>query len=128
MEILIKQVHEQAKLPAYQHEASVGMDLYTVGEIIVAPKARVVVNTGVAFAIPVGYVGFLVDRQGALIEDGVSVAPGHIDSGYRAEVKVVLVNHTDHEKVFAAGEAVARLMVQAVPRAHLIEAEDLGGA
>lgn len=127
MEILIKRLAEQAKLPVYSREAGPGMDLYALDEVTIEPKARAVISTGVAMAMPVGYIGSIADVQGMAADEALKVTPRMVDSGYREEVTVVLTNTGDVPRTIAAGEKVAQLLVQEVHHAKLIEAEDLSG-
>ena len=125
MEILIKKLDERAKLPAYASEASVGIELYALDKVVLAPGERVSVATGIALALPVGYVGFIWCRHGNLADDPVKVTKGIIDSSFRDEVVVELTNTGTEERVYEAGDKVAQLLVEQVHRPRLIEAEDL---
>lgn len=127
MEILIKRLNEQTKLPAYSREAGPGMDLYALDTITVEPGAMSVVSTGVAIAMPVGYVGVIADVHGMATDEAIKVSTRMVDSGYRDEITVVLRNTGAEPHTIAAGERVAQMLVQQVHHAHLIEAEDLSG-
>ena len=125
MEILIKRLTENASLPQYSHAASAGIDLYAREDVTIEPEARVTVPTGVALAMPVGSVGRVHNRRGAVVGDALQVTPGVIDSSYRDEVVVEITNRGTESWSVAAGENIAQLLVQQVHRANLIEAEDL---
>lgn len=127
MEILIKRLNEQAKLPAYGEAVGPGIELYATEAVTVAPGATVCVATGVAIAMPVGYVGVVWNRNSLVIGEPLRLTTSVIDSGCRDEIKVEMTNTSDGEVMIAVGEVVAQILVQAVSHAHLIEAEDLSG-
>lgn len=99
--------------PAYAHEGDAGIDLRSTIDCVIEPFERFVVPTGVAFAIPEGYAGLVIPRSGLAAKHGVSIvnAPGLIDSGYRGEIKVVLIN-LDAKKPFEikTGDRIAQIM------------------
>lgn len=115
--IPIQRLDPELPLPTRQHETDAGYDLVAAIDLDLAPGQRALVPTGIAIAIPRGYAGFVQPRSGLAIKHGVSIvnAPGLIDSGYRGELKVVLIN-TDPREVFAVrrGERIAQLVVQRV--------------
>ncbi len=119
-------------LPAYAREGDAGIDLLArVGTVLAAGGGRALVPTGVAIALPAGYAGFVQPRSGLALRHGVTClnSPGLIDSGYRGELKVLLVNTDPKEEfVITRGERIAQLVVQAVETANLIEVSDLDGS
>lgn len=127
MEILIKRLSEDAKLPAYSSEAGPGIDLFALNEVVVEPGATVRVSTGAAFAMPVGYVGLIWSPEGMSTNDSLKVANAVVDSGFRDEVMVELVNTGSEVRTFMAGEKVAQLLVQKIHRMQIIEAADVSG-
>ncbi|MCA9358452.1 dUTP diphosphatase [Candidatus Kaiserbacteria bacterium] len=127
MEILIKRLHEEAKLPAYESEAGPGIDLYALHEVTITPGQRVTIPTGVAMAMPVGYVGLIWGENAMVTKDTIKVTHSFVDSGYRDEIEVELLNTSSEPRTFVAGERIAQLLVQHIHHAHLIQAEDLGG-
>jgi dUTP pyrophosphatase len=117
MEIEIQRLDPELPLPARQHDTDAGYDLVSAIDVELAPGERTLVPTGIAIAIPRGYAGFVQPRSGLAIKHGVSVVntPGLIDSGYRGEIKVVLVNLDPRATFVAArGERIAQLVVQRV--------------
>lgn len=115
-------------LPGYAHEGDAGVDLRASTEVTIDPRGgRALVPTGVAVAIPGGYAGFIQPRSGLALHHGVTClnTPGLIDSGYRGELKVLLVN-TDPEEPFTVhrGDRIAQLVIQAVEHAVLVEVDD----
>jgi dUTP pyrophosphatase len=110
-------------LPAYAREGDAGLDLLAAAPVTLAPGARQIVPTGLRVAIPEGYAGLVLPRSGLALRTGVTVlnAPGLIDSGYRGEVGVLLVNHGSEPVTLGRGERVAQLVIQPVARAVLVE-------
>src|SRR3712207_4519939 len=114
--------------PLYAQPGSAGADLTLVEDVELAPLHRALVGTGVAVAIPEGYAGFVHPRSGLAHRHGVSVvnAPGTIDSGYRGEIKVNLVNLDPTTPVrLRRGDRIAQLVVQPVVRARFVPVEAL---
>ena len=116
-------------LPAYARPGDAGLDLLAAEETTLAPAGgRALVPTGLAVAIPEGYAGFVQPRSGLALRHGVTClnTPGLIDSGYRGELKVLLVNTDPHEPfVVRRGERIAQLVIQAVAVASLVEVNEL---
>ena len=115
--------------PAYAHEGDAGIDLRSTIDCVIEPFERFVVPTGVAFAIPEGYAGLVIPRSGLAAKHGVSIvnAPGLIDSGYRGEIKVVLIN-LDAKKPFEikTGDRIAQIMFTPYAQAYLEQQATLG--
>ena len=129
MEIPITRIDSDLPLPAYAKEGDAGADLVANENVILSPAGgRALISTGVAIAIPEGYAGFVQPRSGLAAKHGVTClnTPGLIDSGYRGELKVLLVN-TDPETPFAVvkGERIAQLVIQRVESVEFIEVEAL---
>ncbi len=114
--------------PRYALSGDAGADLSIAEDVELAPFQRALVGTGVAVAIPEGYAGFVHPRSGLAAKHGITVVntPGLIDSGYRGEIKVVLLN-TDARETFVAdaGDRIAQLVVLAVPRVDPVEVDEL---
>jgi len=119
MEILAKALHPDAVLPKYANEGDAGCDLVAIEDAVLkAGGGRAMVGTGVAIAIPQGHGGFVLPRSGLASKHGVtcSNAPGLVDSGYRGELKVAMVNldpTNDYE--VKKGDRIAQLVILAVP-------------
>jgi dUTP pyrophosphatase len=128
IELEITRMRADARLPDRAYVGDAGLDLAACEPISLSPGERAVVPTGLAVAIPDGYAGFVQPRSGLAARHGVTIvnAPGLIDSGYRGEIQVVLLN-TDREQTFTAeaGERIAQLVVLAVPEVTLREVEEL---
>lgn len=125
MQLLIKKLHPEAKLPAFAHATDAGMDLYTTKDIALQPGELVSIPTGIAFAIPVGHVGLIWDKSGIAIKRGLKVMGGVIDAGYRGEVFVGLVNTGTETQSFITGEKVAQIVIQKIEQPEIVEVEDL---
>ncbi len=119
---------DEATLPTRAYEGDAGLDLYACERHILPPGHRAVVPTGVAVAIPPGHAGLVLPRSGLAARHGIGLvnAPGLIDTGYRGELMVVLVN-TDLEETFVVepGMRVAQLLVIALPDLQLLAVDEL---
>ncbi|HEY3830697.1 MAG TPA: dUTP diphosphatase [Acidimicrobiia bacterium] len=118
-------------LPGRQHVTDAGYDLYAREDMTLAPGERCLMPTGIAIALPHGHAGFVLPRSGLAARQGVGVlnGPGLIDSGYRGELKVVLVNHDPQEPfVITRGDRIAQLVVQRVEEIGWIEVNELDGS
>ncbi len=131
IELEVRRLRPEARLPERAYSGDAGLDLAACEPVELAPGERAVIPTGVAVAIPKGYAGFVQPRSGLAAGHGVAVvnSPGLIDSGYRGELKVVLLN-TDRERPFVAGagERIAQLVVLAVPDVALREVGELSAS
>jgi dUTP pyrophosphatase len=126
--IPIRRLDPELPLPAYAHPGDAGADLVAAEDTELAPGARAAIRTGVAVAIPVGYVGLVHPRSGLAARLGVTVlnAPGTVDAGYRGEIMVILVNHDPANTVkIARGDRIAQLVVQRVERAAFRVVDEL---
>lgn len=115
-------------LPAYAHPGDAGADLLTTIDVILAPGERALVPTGIAVALPAGYVALVHPRSGLAARHGLSIvnAPGTVDAGYRGEVKVMLINHDPRAPIeLRRGDRIAQLVVQRVERARFVEVREL---
>jgi dUTP pyrophosphatase len=111
----IKRLSEAAVIPAQATQGDAGYDLYsTSAKTILAPGDRSGFNTGIAVAIPEGYVGYIKPRSGLAARHGIDVLGGVIDSGYRGEIKVLLLNTGKVDADIAHGERIAQLVIQPV--------------
>ena len=125
MEILIKRLDNRAKLPVYNREASSGIDLFALEEVVVPANDKLIVATGIALALPVGYVGLICNQYQDVIKGKAELITAIIDSGFRDEIVIELVNKNCEPQSIKAGEKIAQLFLQQAERPLLIEAEDL---
>lgn len=129
IDIPLRRLDPDLAVPAYATEGDAGADLVAAEAIILEPGGgRALVPTGAAIAIPAGYAGFVQPRSGLALRHGVTClnTPGLIDSGYRGELKVLLVN-TDPSTPFeiARGDRIAQLVIQRVEHANFVEVDEL---
>lgn len=113
---------------SYAHEGDAGMDIRSNEERMLQPGERALFRTGMAVAVPEGYAGLVLPRSGLASKHGITVAnaPGLIDSGYRGEVLVALVNHDAHEPFLVErGMRIAQLVIVATPRVAIAVCESL---
>ncbi len=118
------------ELPRYETAGSAGLDLRADEPVALAPGERRLVPTGLAVEIPPGHEGQVRPRSGLALRLGVGMvnAPGTIDSDYRGEVGVILVNHGREPVAFARGERIAQLVIAPVVRAELVLVDELAGS
>lgn len=131
VDVLIRRLDPGLPLPAYALPGDAGADLRTAVDLELAPGERAVVPTGIAVAMPEGYAAFVHPRSGLAARFGVSLVntPGTIDSGYRGEIKIIVVNLDRNSPVaFARGDRVAQLVFQRVERARFTEVDELPGS
>jgi dUTP pyrophosphatase len=121
--IPIIKLSNRAVLPTRAHPGDAGADLYSAEEVVIYPKNRYAVSTGLTIAIPPSYVGLIYPRSGLALRSGITVlnAPGTIDAGYRGEVRVILINLGNHSYRVKVGNRIAQLVVQEVTAAEFSE-------
>jgi len=128
IELQIQRLRPEASLPGRAYAGDAGLDLAAVERAVLRPGERAVVPTGIAVAIPEGFAGFVQARSGLAMRHGIAVvnSPGLVDSGYRGELRVILLN-TDRDETFVveAGDRIAQLVVLPVPELDLVEVEEL---
>lgn len=128
-EIAVQRLDPDLPLPQNAHLGDAGVDLYAREDTVLAPQGgRALMPTGIAIAIPLGYAGFVLPRSGLALHNGISVvnAPGLIDSHYRGELKVVLLN-TDASRPYHVhrGDRIAQLVIQKVEDVTWVEVNEL---
>lgn len=127
MELRIKRMHDDAKMPLQARAGDAGMDLFSVEEQVIPAKAWRLVKTGLQIELPAGTEGQVRPRSGLALKHGITVlnSPGTIDEGYRGEVGVVLINHSDVDFTIEKHMRIAQLVVQLVPQVTLVEVSDV---
>ncbi len=129
LEVKIKKISDKAILPAYQTEGAAGMDISACldEEVILKPMERKLIPTGFAMALPEGYAAFLYARSGLASKKGITLpnCVGVIDSDYRGEVKVALVNLSSEDFAINNGDRIAQMVISSVNQAILIEEDEL---
>ena len=129
MKLPIKRLDPDLPLPKYAKAGDAGCDLLASEDTTIQPGGgRALVPTGLSLAIPEGYAGFVQPRSGLAVKNGITVlnTPGLIDSGYRGELKVLLIN-TDPNTPFeiVRGERIAQLVIQKVEQVEFVEMDSL---
>ena len=125
MQLKVKKLHKDAKLPTHGHPGDAGMDFYTVEEIVFPPYNQMKVHTGVAVEIPNGYVGLIWDRSSTSFIFGLKVVGGVIDAGYRGELVMNFYNMKNEAVTLPKGHKIAQMIVQKFEHCDIIEVRDL---
>lgn len=127
LEMAIQRLDPDLPLPAKSRDGDAAFDLPARADGSVLPGQRLLVPTGFAVAVPRGKCALVLPRSGLALNHGVTVmnAPGLIDSGYRGELKVILLNLGDETFTFVRGQRIAQLLVLAVPDLHLLATNEL---
>ena len=131
VEVLITRLDPELPLPRYAKGGDAGADIVSRIDITLAPGERALVPTGIAIALPDGYVALVHPRSGLAIKHGVTMVNvfGIVDAGYRGELQVILINHDKSESVsFKRGDRIAQLVIQKVERAEFVEVRELPGS
>lgn len=128
LEVALIRLDADLPVPSYAHPGDAGADLHTTVDLTLAPGERALVPTGIAIALPAGYVALVHPRSGLAARHGLSIvnSPGTVDAGYRGEIKVMLINHDPIEAVsLSRGDRIAQLVIQRFERALFVEVEVL---
>jgi dUTP diphosphatase len=128
IELPITRLRDDAVIPARAYSGDAGLDLAACERVELAPGERALVPTGLAVAIPEGYAGFVQPRSGLAVRHGITIVntPGLVDSGYRGELQVILLNTDDREPfTVERGMRIAQLVVVPVPEVELVEVDEL---
>jgi len=124
MDMKVKRINPDAKLPAYGHPGDAGLDLFSCVDCVLDTGEIKAVQTGIKVAIPRGYVGLIWDKSGISLR-GVHRLAGVVDAGYRGEVQVVMVNLGREPYEIKKGMKIAQMLVQPVQEIRVVEADDL---
>lgn len=127
MQAKFKRLTTQVEIPTRAHIGDAAVDLQSRVEVTLQPGERAAVPTGIAVAVPPGYAGFVLPRSGHARRAGIGVVngPGLIDSGYRGEISVLLINHGGEPVTFRVGDRIAQLSIVPVPEVEWVEVEEL---
>jgi len=126
MELRVKRIHPEAKLPVYGHPGDAGLDLFSVVDRELGPGEVFAVPTGIQVAIPAGHVGLVWDKSGISLQ-GVHRLAGVVDSGYRGEVQVVMISLGAVPFALRKGMKIAQMLVQPVAAVEVVESGSLDG-
>ncbi|HDH03906.1 MAG TPA: dUTP diphosphatase [Candidatus Campbellbacteria bacterium] len=123
MKIKVKKISEEAVAPSSHHKGDAGLDLYSAEEIILKPGERVKVGTGIAMEIPDGYAGLIWDKSGVVANYGIKTMAGVVDSCYRGEISVVLINLSDKDFKIEKKQKIAQMLIQKIenPEIEIVE-------
>lgn len=125
MKIKIKKLSNDSILPTYANYDDAGMDFYSLEKIEIKPNQRIQVQTGIAMEIPIGHVGLIWDKSGISHNHGLKTLGGVIDSGYRGEIKIGVINLSDKVYVLEKGHKIAQMIIQEKITPELVEVDDL---
>ena len=127
MKIKIKKVHEKAIVPKYARRGDAGMDVYSVEGLIVKSKERKLISTGISFEIPEGFEIQVRPKSGLALNHGLTIVntPGTLDSGYRGELKVILLNTGENDYEIKPGEKIAQIVLARYEQAEIEEVSEL---
>ena len=131
IDIAVRKLRDDAELPSQAYEGDAGFDLAACEDVTLEPGERAVVPTGIAVEIPEGYAGFVQPRSGLAARHGIGIvnSPGLIDSGYRGEIRIVLVNLDPREPyTVERGARVAQLVIAPVASVRIVEAAELAAS
>lgn len=125
MQIKVKKLREDAKLPTHGHPGDAGMDFYAVDTVIFPAGKQGRVYTGVAIEIPEDHVGLVWDKSGVSFNLGLKIMGGVIDSGYRGEIIMNLLNTSDREIVLEKGHKAAQMLIQRFEHCDIVEVKEI---
>lgn len=128
MILKVKKLFGNAKIPVFAHRTDAGVDLFCVERFVLESLKKKVVSTGIAIEIPIGFAGLIWDKSGLAAKHGIKVMGGVIDSGYRGEIKVVLINFSGCIYTFEKGDKIAQMLIQRVEHFELQEVDTLSQA
>ncbi len=124
MELKVRRIKKDARLPRYGHTGDAGLDLFSVVEAVLKPGEAFAVPTGIQTAIPSGFVGLIWDKSGISLS-GVHRLAGVVDAGYRGEIKVVMINLSGNDFAVSKGMKIAQMLIQPVVGVTVNETDDL---
>ena len=125
MNLNVKKLHNDAKLPTKGHPGDAGIDFYAIDTVMFAPNAQMRVHTGVALEIPEGHVGLIWDKSSISFNQGLKVMGGVIDAGFRGELVMSMYNTTDKEQKIEKGHKIAQMIIQKFEDCDIVEVADL---
>ncbi len=126
--IKYKLLDKSMPVPKYAHKGDAGLDLYSSIDYVLKPYERKLIPTGIKVAIPSGYAGFIQPRSGLAIKHGIALvnSPGLIDSGYRGEICIIIINLDSREDfTIKKGDKICQMVVKKIEEADLVESEEL---
>ena len=130
VQVLVTRLDPELPMPDFAKAGDAGADLRARIDLTIRPGERALVPTGLAIALPSGYAAFVHPRSGLALRHGLAMvnAPGTIDSGFRGELQVILINHGQEDFEISRGDRIAQLVIQRVENAEFVEVTQLPGA
>jgi dUTP pyrophosphatase len=130
IDVAVRRLRPDAHVPRQAYEGDAGLDLAACDPVVLGPGQRAVVPTGLAVEIPEGYAGFVQPRSGLAARHGIGIvnSPGLIDSGYRGEIQVVLLNTAGEPFSVEPGMRIAQLVILPLPAVRLFEVDELAAS
>ena len=130
VDVLVQLLDPQLPMPSYAQPGDAGADLVARVDVELAPGQRAMVPTGIALALPNGYVALIHPRSGLAAKHGISMVnpPGVVDAAYRGEVAVILINHGQEAVTIKRGDRIAQMLIQQVERARFHHVDSLPGS
>ncbi len=125
MQLKIKKLRPDTKLPTYAHPGDAGFDLYIPDDLTIQPGERLSIPLGLAMEIPDGYTGLLLDKSGLSHKHGLKSFGGVIDAGYRGEFHAGIMNLSDKPYTFSKGDKIMQMLIMPVAHADIIESDSL---
>lgn len=125
MQLQVKKLNHEAKLPSKGHPGDAGIDFFAIETVIFPPHGQRNVPTGISIEIPEGFVGLIWDKSSISFNKGLKVMGGVIDSGYRGEIIMSLYNTTDKEQIIEKGNKIAQMIIQKFEDCQIVEVENL---
>ncbi len=127
MKLLFKKLKENAVIPKYANPGDAGMDLFSTEEYLLKPRERKLVSIGLAVEVPFGFELQIRPRSGLALKKGISIVntPGTIDSGYRGEIGIIMINHGEEEFKIIKGDKIAQAILNKIETADIEEVQEL---
>ncbi len=125
MNLKVKKLHKDAKMPTHGHPGDAGMDFYAIEDVLFPAGKQARVHTGVAVEIPEGHVGMVWDKSSISFNLGLKVMGGVIDSGYRGEIIMNMLNTSDKDILLQKGQKAAQMLIQKFEHCDIVEVQDL---
>ena len=125
MQLKVKKLHPDAKLPAFAHETDAGLDLYSIEAVEIPSKEHRLVKTGVAIAVPEGYAALVWDKSGIAHKRHLKTVGGVFDAEYRGEYLIGFYNFGVEAQTFAVGDKICQLLIQKVEHPSVVEVTEL---
>jgi dUTP pyrophosphatase len=125
IQVLVQRLDKEVEAPTFAYEHDAAMDLRSIEDVSMKPGEKIIVKTGLKMAIPKGYAGLIWDRSGMAAKHSIHTMAGVIDSGYRGEIGIVMINLGTEEFFIEKGMRIAQILIQPVLNTKVVEVENL---